>query len=72
MKYAVIKVVNGNYFVDSEFHDNLNGAIVQWHGVCRDLWNDKTHEVNAKVEIVDEDLNVIESYAEVVKHGATA
>ena len=72
MKYAVIKVVNGNFLVDSEWQDNPNGAIVQYHSVCRDLWNDKTHEVNAKVEIVDEYLNIIENYVEVVKHGATA
>ena len=69
MKYAVVKVVNGSFSIDSEWPDNLNGAIVQWHSVCRSLWNDKTMAVKAKVEIVDENLYPQEGYVEVIQHG---
>ena len=70
MKYAVLKVVNGSFSIDSEWVDNLNGAIVQWHSVCRSLWNDKTMTVKAKVEIVDENLYPQEGYIEVIQHEA--
>ena len=70
MKYAIVKVVNGSFSIDSEWTDNLNGAIVQWHSICRNLWNDKTTAVKAKVEIVDENLYPQEGYVEVIQHEA--
>ena len=66
MKYAVIKVVNGNFSGDSEWAD-VQGAIVQWHAVCRALWNEATVET-AMVEIVDENLDVMPGYRELIKH----
>ena len=69
MKYAIIKVINGNYFIDSEGYTSLDSAKVQYHGVCRALWNDAA-TVTACVMIVDENLNAIPSYREYITHPA--
>ena len=39
MKYAIIKVINGNYFVHAEGITNLENAKAQYHGLCQTLWN---------------------------------
>lgn len=66
MKYAVLKASNGNFFIDSEWSD-LTKAKVQFHTVCRTMWN-ATDVLTAKVEIVDEQLNVVEDYREYIHH----
>jgi hypothetical protein len=69
MRYAIVKCVNGVFTVDSE-HGTLNGAIVNFHGLCQTLWN--ASDVNtAKVEIVDEQLNVVNDYREYIHHEQT-
>lgn len=67
MKYSVIKVSNGNFVIDSEFSD-VEKAIVQFHGVCRTLWNAPDVK-SACVMIVDENLDVVEGYKETIRHG---
>lgn len=69
MKFAILKVVNGNYFVHAEGITNLASAKTQFHGLCQTLWN-ATDVITAKVMIVDEQLNCVEGYAEFIYHEA--
>ena len=69
MKYATIKCSNGSFAIDSEWTD-LTKAKVQFHTVCRTLWNAKD-VVTAKVMIVDEQLNCVEDYREYIHHEQT-
>ena len=66
MKYAILKAINGNFTVDSEFSE-LQPAKVKFHGVCQTLWN-ASDVVTAKIQIVDEQLNVVEDYREFIRH----
>lgn len=66
MKYAVIKVTNGNFNIHAEgFLDNPNGAKVSYHGLCQLLWNDPDTQT-ACVMIVDENLDVLPGYKEFI------
>lgn len=67
MKYAVIKVVNGNYSVHSESWDDIDKAIVNYHGLCQSLWNAQDVE-KACVSIVDENLFIVRNYREFISH----
>lgn len=67
MKYAIIKVINGHYFIHSEGITEVNDAKVQFHGLCQTLWN-ASDVITAKVEIVDEQLNVVDDYREYIYH----
>ena len=40
MTYAIVKVTNGNYNIDSEGYTNISSAKVQFHNLCSALWND--------------------------------
>lgn len=66
-KYAVIKCINGNYIVDSEGYTSVDTAKVQFHGVCRALWNEPT-VISAEVRIMDENLDTVEGYKEYIHH----
>lgn len=66
MKYAIIKCINGNFAIHAETSD-LNSAKTNFHGLCQTLWN-APDVITAKVEIVDEQLNVVEDYREYVHH----
>lgn len=66
MKYAIIKSVNSSFAIHSETTD-LNGAKVQFHGLAQTLWN-APDVLTAKIEIVDEQLNVVEDYREFIHH----
>ena len=68
MKYSIIKCINGNFTVDSE-HSDLQAAKVKYHDVCKILWN-APDVLTAKIEIVDEQLNVVEDYREFIHHEA--
>lgn len=70
MKYAIISVVNGNYSIDSEWTDNIDGARVAFHNRCTALWNAKDVE-RAVVQLVDRDLNVFTGYKEFIGHEQT-
>lgn len=67
MKYAIIKVINGNYFIHAEGITNLSSAKTQFHGLCQTLWN-AADVLNAYVMIADEQLDVVEGYKEYIHH----
>lgn len=67
MKYSVISVINGTFKIEAEYGENLQGAIVFFHQKCGTLWNAEDVE-NAKVEIVDQNLNVVDGKAETIIH----
>lgn len=67
MKYAIIKCINGNYFIDSEGITDLARAKVTFHGLCQTLWNAQD-VITAEVAIVDEQLDVVEGYKEYIHH----
>lgn len=67
MKYAIIKVSNGNYFVHAEGISDLTAAKVQFHGLCQTLWN-APDVFTAEVKIVDENLDCVEDYKEYITH----
>lgn len=67
MKYAIIKVINGNYSVHAEGITAIENAKTQFHGLCQTLWN-ATDVVSAHVMIADEQLNVVEGYIEYIHH----
>lgn len=57
MKYAIIKVSNGNFQIVSEW-DELTSAIVNFHMACTTLWN-ATDVKTGCVAIADEHMNII-------------
>lgn len=65
MKYAIVKVINGNYFIHAEGISEINSAKTQFHGVCQTLWNAADVET-ACVMITDENLDVVEGYKEFI------
>lgn len=67
MKYAIIKVINGNYFVHAEGITDLGAAKVVYHGLCQTLWN-ASDVTTAYVMITDEQLDVVEGYKEFIHH----
>lgn len=69
MKYAIIKVVNGNYSIHAEGIASLESAKTQFHGLCQTLWA-APDVITATVIISDEKLNYVEGYKEFVYHNA--
>lgn len=67
MKYAIIKVINGNYFIHAEGITDLSAAKVQFHGLCQTLWN-APDVLTAEVAIVNEQLNIVDGYKEFIRH----
>ena len=67
MKYAIIKVINGNYFIHSEGITDIASAKVQFHGLCQTLWN-APDVTTAYVMIADEQLDAVEGYKEYIHH----
>lgn len=65
MKFAVIKVVNGNYAIHAEGITDPNAAKVSYHGLCQTLWNASDVQT-ACVMIVDENLDVLPGYKEFI------
>lgn len=63
MKYAVVKVTNGNFAIHAEGFTDLSKAKVNFHGLCESFWNAEDVET-ACVMIVDENLDVAEGYKE--------
>lgn len=68
MKYAIIKVINGNYFIHSEGITTLESAKTQYHGLCQTLWNAPDVQ-KAYVMIADELLDKVYGYGEYIWHG---
>ena len=67
MKYAIVKVINGNYFIHAEGITELASAKMQYHGLCQTLWN-ASDVADAYVMITDEQLDVVEGYKEYIHH----
>lgn len=67
MKYAIIKCINGNFSIDSEWGENLTGAKTAFHGVCQVLWN-APDVLSAYVMIADEQLDAVDGYKERIHH----
>lgn len=67
MKYAIIKVINGNYFVHAEGITDVTSAKAQFHGLCQTLWN-APDVTTAEVKIMDENLDCVEGYKEFITH----
>ena len=67
MKYSIIKVINGNYFIHAEGITELDSAKTQFHGLCQTLWNASDVET-ACVIIADENLDAVEGYKEFITH----
>ena len=70
MKLAIVKCINGNYFIHAEGITDLSSAKTQYHGLCQTLWN-APDVITAYVMIVDEQLDVVEGYKEFIHHEAT-
>ena len=67
MKYAIVKVINGNYSIHAEGITDLANAKVQFHGLCQTLWN-APDVITAEVKIMDENLDCVEDYKEFITH----
>ena len=67
MKYAIVKVINGNYSIHSEGITDVASAKTQFHGLCQTLWN-ADDVITACVAIVDENFNCVEGYKEIITH----
>ena len=70
MKFAIIKVINGNYFIHAEGITDLANAKTQFHGLCQTLWN-APDVLSAYVMIVNEQLDCVEGYKEFIHHEPT-
>ncbi len=71
MKYAIVKVINGNYSIHAEGFTDINNAKVAFHGLCQTLWN-APDVTKATVKIVDENLDNAEGYRDFITHPAEA
>ena len=69
MKYAIIKVINGNFFIHAEGITDLGNAKTTFHGLCQTLWN-APDVLSAYVMIADEQLDAAEGYKEYIHHEA--
>ena len=69
MKYAILKVINGNFFVHAEGITDLGNAKTIFHGLCQTLWN-APDVTSAYVMIADEQLDAAEGYKEYIHHEA--
>ena len=67
MKYAIVKVINGNYSIHAEGITEVANAKVSFHGLCQTLWN-APDVLSAEVMIVDENLDCVEGYKEFITH----
>ena len=67
MKYAIIKVVNGNYAVAEEGIATIAQAKSRFHGLCQTHWNAQD-VITAEIMIVDENLDCVEGYKEYITH----
>ena len=67
MKYAIVKVINGNYSIHAEGLTSLDAAKVSFHGLCQTLWNAQD-VITAMVMIADENLDAVEGYKEYIRH----
>lgn len=67
MKYAIIKVINGNYTIHAEGIETIESAKTSFHSLCASLWN-AYDVVTACVMLADENLDAVEGYKEFITH----
>ena len=67
MRYAIVKVINGNYAIHAEGITELSNAKVQFHGLCQTLWN-ASDVITGAAMIVNENLECVEGYIEHIDH----
>ena len=67
MMYAIVKVINGHYFIHAEGITDVSAAKTNFHGLCQTLWN-APDVITAEVMIVDEQLDCVEGYKEFISH----
>ena len=67
MKFAIIKVINGNYSIHTEGITSIDSAKSQFHGLCQTLWN-APDVISATVMIANEKLDVADGYKEIISH----
>ena len=67
MKYAVVSVVNGNFKIDAEKGEDLQGAFVFFANRIAALWNASDVET-AVVKVVDQNFNVVDNHEEHINH----
>ena len=65
--YSIIKVINGNYAIHAEGISAIETAKVQFHDLCKNLWNAPDVRT-AHVMIADEQLDPVEGYKEYIHH----
>lgn len=65
MKYAIVKVINGNYFIHSEGITDVKAAKTQFHQLSASLWN-ADDVLTAEVKIMDENLDCVDGYKEYI------
>ena len=70
MKLAIIKVINGNYFIHAEGITSLESAKTQYHGLCQTLWN-APDVLDAHVMIADEQPSTQSSCSSAIKTWAS-
>lgn len=70
MKYAIVKVTDGNYGIHTEGHTTLMDAKASYFGLCRALCT-ATDYTTAEVRIMDENLDTVEDYKEFFKREVT-
>lgn len=71
MKYAIIKVINGNFSIHAEGFTTLASVKTNYHGLCQTLWNAQD-VITATVMIVDEQMDCVEDYKEFITHEVTS
>lgn len=67
MKYAIVKVINGNYAIHTEGITDVNAAKASFHTLCASLWNAPDVET-ACVMVTDTNLDVVQGYKEFISH----
>ena len=67
MKYSIVSCVNGNFKIEAEYGENLQGALVGFHNKCAAFWNAKD-VISAMIMVADEALNVVEGKKEYISH----
>jgi hypothetical protein len=67
MKYAIVKVSNGSYSIQSEGWTDIEKAKIDFANIWKTLMNAKDVQT-ACIAIVDENLDNVEGYKEFIDH----
>ena len=67
MKFAIVKCINGNYFIHAEGYTAIESVKVEYHNLCKTLWN-APDVITAHVMIVNEQLDCVDGYKEYIHH----